>query len=110
MDKHWEKYMLEEYGRSIISNDKGFISYCIHDKECVIYDLFIDTKFRNSREGINLCTQVFSIAKSKECEFASCLVDLDDSLKGTKLCKTYIEYGFNITRVINNQLVMVKEL
>lgn len=101
--------MSEEYGRETISNAHGFVTYAVHGTECMIYDLYIAPQFRRERHGIKLCNEVFDEARRRKCTHCTCLVDTRHK-KGTKLCSTYIEYGFEIIDANNAQLVMAKEL
>ena len=109
MDSMWAEYMKEEYGRECLNNKHGFITYKIHDKECMIYDLYINPKSRNQGQGLILTDAVHNAAKANQCSTLTCLVDTSNT-KGTGLCITYIKHGFKIIGANNNQIVMAKEL
>lgn len=108
MDSMWKDYMKEEYGREVISTLQGFISYKIHDKECMIYDLFIKKESRNVGAGKNLTDLVFFKAIESGCDAVTCLVDVHgvNSIKGTALVKTYSNNDFKIIGCDNDQIVM----
>jgi len=62
MDSMWAEYMKEEYGRSCLDNKHGFVTYAVHDKECMIYDLYIKSESRGQGKGIVLTNAVHSVA------------------------------------------------
>lgn len=112
MDFMWKDYMQEEYGRTVLDNKHGFISYKIHNKECMIYDLYVKPESRKGKNGLILTEAVQSDAKARNCEWVTCLVDVHGSnaVKGTKLVNTYIKYGFSIVGSDNDQIVMKRKV
>lgn len=102
------EYFTEEWGREVIKTDVGFATFRVFDKEFFIGDMFVKETSRHQGEGQKLGLMLEDEARRRGCQYMTCIVTLDEARAGyvTRKVKCFIDFGFTIDRVTNNQLLM----
>lgn len=108
-----EEYLKEEYDRETLRTEVGFASYKIFPPhECFVGDMFVELDARHKGEGQKLGRALEAEAMIRGCKYLSCIVTLDEARPEfvTRKVKSFIDFGFVISKVVNNQVLMHKEL
>lgn len=110
MDNMWKDYMAEEYGRSCIYSEYGFMTYSIWEgKEMLCHDFYIKKEHRGTGKGLEIAKKVLEEAKKQGCEIMSCYVDIQ-KWNTEYILKCYMNFGFKIHNLTGDKIVMVKKL
>lgn len=106
------RYMKEEYNRDTLETSEGFLVYKIRDKECHIFDLYIDSTNRGFSTLLKFFSWIKEEAQRKGCAMITSLIStgVGRTEKASKLIRAYSRYGFNIVAAQNDQIILRKDL
>lgn len=114
MHEMFHDYFQTEYGREVIQNEFGFITYYLNPDniECLVADLYTKPEFRKTFEAKKLFTQVVNIAKEKGYSFvtANIACKKGDPNKATKLAKCYLSLGFKIAGANYDNVLLMMDI
>lgn len=102
-------YNKQEYGRTIINNNDGFIMYSVHEGECFISDLYVRPEARTTITCKKLFSEVVNIANESGCGCITANVWIPkdtDGVKQQRLLKCYLSVGFKPVGALNNNVML----
>lgn len=104
----FEDYFREEYGRSCLKNEFGFVLYGIHGEECHLADMYTEPKARKTYEAKKLFTELTEKAKEANCKYITCVVSVLPSRadKATRLLRCFLALGFKAEQASNNNVIL----
>ncbi|MGZ3770060.1 MAG: hypothetical protein ACXVCP_00390 [Bdellovibrio sp.] len=103
------KYIKEREGAEILSNENGFASYKINEKELFIINMFIDKQKRSTGLFRKMINELSNIALLNKCECLSANIHLWDN-GANKTLMSALHLDFKVTRAESGILLIVKDL
>lgn len=73
----YAKYIKERQGTDIIETDKYFVTYQIEGNEMMVFDMFIDQRYRGSKVTLELKNRIFKTASDNKVRVMFATTDID---------------------------------
>ena len=104
----WKKYQLEKYGRKVIEDEFGFITYIRHnDDSLYINILFVEKESRNKGKGKELERRL--IEKEKP-SLIFCDIDMESVGWELALIQIVTQAGYKYDSTIGKRIILYKEI
>jgi ribosomal protein S18 acetylase RimI-like enzyme len=102
-------YIKEREGKDSICSNQGFLVYKIHGDNCHVYECYVAPQFRRSNVATEFFDKLIEMIKSVGCKtITACVVP---SLNGaSESLMAQLQYGFKVTRAIEDCIILTKEI
>jgi GNAT superfamily N-acetyltransferase len=109
-EEHYSDYCKEQWGREIIKEAYGFVSYDINQGSVYIADMYIEPHLRHSGLGKRLEAQVIAIAIEAKRRFLTCKIHRSDTDWRINF-KIYTEHcGYVMLSENQDSIHLIKEI
>ncbi len=102
-------YIKETFGKDIVEDNEGFVSFSIVNDECYVEDVYVIPEARLKGKTDVLMAKVVSIAKEKGCKYLT--TTINPGIKTVERSMIVIlNYGFKFHSSEKNKIIFIKEL
>lgn len=102
-------YIWETRGARIVEGAYGFATYLISGDECYVEDVFVREDQRHMRVGTKMMDQIKASAKDAKCKVLTTTVSAKIKNPDSSL-QACFNYGFRISRVVDNVIILKMEI
>ena len=108
----YAKYMKEAFGREVIEDESGFISfYALPEapQVCYMVDVYVEPEFRGKRESEALQEKVIAKAREMGCTKAMGSVNVKLSTP-EKSMSIFLKYGYKLSHLNGDLIFFFKDI
>lgn len=109
MDNLYANYIKERLGKEVLSFRNAFITYIIDGEECYMEDIYVAPQARRKGVGTAITDEVVKRAKEAGCKYVTGSVDPTTN-GATESMKALLSYGFKLTGLHGNLIVLIKPI